>query len=393
MRTRGSAGASYYSAWKTSTNSVRKNTVPKAPTTITASPSTYNTENITLSWSGASGGTSAIKGYMIASRTSTNNSTWGAWDVLITMNLAASSGTYTPTVSRVTGTYTQFGIWTIDKLDVYSLENISNSILCAVTACVAPTSFALSATLSEGGVTLSWSGAAGGAGNAIIGYEIESSESADNAAWGACESVGLVGSSVASGTLPVAPSGVRGNYKRFRIRVQGAAGSAYYSPWKTTTNTVRKNVLTTPPTTFSASPPIYATSTITLNWSGTIAGISTIKNYVIQQSTSTNNTTWSTWEAVTTIVTSATSGTFNATPSAISGMFTRPDLSQTRLMRCQLCDYNVIKKNTSPPALTLPHQKTAVLLTILHLGISFKLVLKLTANRRQFMFLAHQAHG
>lgn len=338
---------------------MRKNTVPKAPTTITASPSTYNTENITLSWSGASGGTSAIKGYMIASRTSTNNSTWGAWDVLITMNLAASSGTYTPTVSRVTGTYTQFGIWTIDKLDVYSLENISNSILCAVTACVAPTSFALSATLSEGGVTLSWSGAAGGAGNAIIGYEIESSESADNAAWGACESVGLVGSSVASGTLPVAPSGVRGNYKRFRIRVQGAAGSAYYSPWKTTTNTVRKNVLTTPPTTFSASPPIYATSTITLNWSGTIAGISTIKNYVIQQSTSTNNTTWSTWEAVTTIVTSATSGTFTATPSAISGMFTRYRIAVTDTLNA-VSSYvisNVIKKNTSPPALTIAAPK------------------------------------
>jgi hypothetical protein len=130
MRTRGAAGASYYSGWKTSTNSVRKNNWPIMPTAASASPSTYSDETITLVWSGATGTTSAIKGYMIASRTSTDNATWSSWKVLATINLAATGGSYNPTVSRVPGTYTQFGVWTVDVLDSYSSEKITNSILC-----------------------------------------------------------------------------------------------------------------------------------------------------------------------------------------------------------------------------------------------------------------------
>ena len=173
VRTRGTAGAGYYSGWKVSTNSVRRNTVPKPPTTVTASPAVYSDETITLSWSGASSGTSPIKGYQIASRTSTDNNSWSAWTVLTILTLSASSGNYNPQVSRDPGTYTQFGIWTIDTLDVYSLEKISNSIYCDITACVAPTACSVNATLAEGNVTLSWSGAAGGAGNAITSYEIQ----------------------------------------------------------------------------------------------------------------------------------------------------------------------------------------------------------------------------
>lgn len=139
IRTLGSAGSSYYSAWKVSTNSVRKNTPPQPATTATASPATYSTESVTLSWSGASGGTSPIKGYMIASRTSTDNATWPTWSVLETFDLAASSGSRTVTASTVPGTYTQYGIWTIDALSVYSNEKISNSILCVAAACATPT--------------------------------------------------------------------------------------------------------------------------------------------------------------------------------------------------------------------------------------------------------------
>lgn len=128
VRTRGTAGASYYSGWKVSANSVRRNTVPNPATTAVASPSNYSDETITLTWSGASGGTSAIKGYQIASRTSTDNSTWSSWNVLTTLTLSASGGSYNPNVSRIPGTYTQFGIWTIDTLDVYSSEVVSNSI-------------------------------------------------------------------------------------------------------------------------------------------------------------------------------------------------------------------------------------------------------------------------
>ena len=138
MRTQGSAGSSYYSGWKVSSNSVRKNTPPQPATTLTATPSVYSAGPITLTWSDASGGTSPIKGYMLASKTSTDGSTWTSWNVLENFDLSASSGSRTVTASTEPGTYTKYGLWTIDTLDVYSAEQVSNSILCVAAACDEP---------------------------------------------------------------------------------------------------------------------------------------------------------------------------------------------------------------------------------------------------------------
>ena len=352
VRTQGAAGASYYSGWKISTNSVRKNTVPSAPTAATASPATYSDETITLTWSGASGGTSAIKGYQIASRTSTDNSTWTAWSVLTLLTLAASGGSYNPTASRTPGTYTQFGIWTIDALDVYSTEKISNSIFCNITACSAPTSFAVSPSIAEGTATLSWSGAAGGAGNAITGYEIEYRDSTDNSTWGVWETLGIIGSSATNGNLTTSPPSTRGNYRQFRIRTQGSAGASYYSEWVLTSNTLRKNVLPTPPTVFTAAPAIYETSNITLTWSGAVQGTSVIKQYVIQQATSTDGTNWTTYGAVATIVSSATSGTYSTNASQAAGTYTRYRISVTDELDAisAYVTSNTVKKNSPPTA-------------------------------------------
>lgn len=352
VRTRGTAGASYYSGWKVSTNSVRKNTIPSPPTTVTASPATYSDETITLTWSGASGGTSAIKGYMIGSRTSTDNSTWTAWSGLTSLMLAASGGSYNPTVSRTPGTYTQFGVWTIDVLDVYSSETISNSIFCNITNCIAPTSFAVSPSIAEGTATLSWSGATGGAGNAITGYEIEYRDSTDNSTWSVWEALGIIGSSATNGNLTTSPPGTRGNYRQFRIRTQGSTGASYYSDWVLTSNTLRKNVLPTPPTVFTAAPAIYETSNITLAWSGTVQGTTVIKQYVIQQSTSTDGMNWSTYETLVTIVSSATSGTYSTNASQVAGTYTRYRISVTDELDA-ISAYvisNTVKKNSPPTA-------------------------------------------
>lgn len=352
VRTRGAAGASYYSGWKISTNSVRKNTIPIPPATVTVSPATYSDETITLTWSGASGGTSAIKGYMIASRTSTDNSTWTAWTGLTSLTLAASGGSYNPTVSRTPGTYTQFGVWTIDVLDVYSSETISNSIFCNITACSAPNSFAVSPSIAEGTATLSWSGATGGAGNAITGYEIEYRDSTDNSTWGAWEALGIIGSSATNGNLTTSPPGIRGNYRQFRIRTQGSAGASYYSDWVLTSNTLRKNVLPTPPTVFTAAPVIYETSNITLTWSGTVQGTTVIKQYVIQRATSTDGTNWTAYETLVTIVSSATSGTYSTNASQVAGTYTRYRISVTDELDAisAYVTSNTVKKNSPPTA-------------------------------------------
>ena len=352
VRTRGAAGASYYSGWKVSSNSVRRNTAPKAPTTAVASPAAYSDETITLTWSGASGGTSPVKGYQIARRTSTDNVTWSTWNVLTALILSASSGSYNPNVSRVPGTYTQFGIWTIDTFDVYSVEKISNSIFCDITACGAPTACSVSATLAEGNLSLSWSGASDGAGNAITSYEIQYSDSADNSTWGAWTALTTVATTATSSILSVSPPTTRGNYRRFRVRTRGAAGESFYSDWIVSGNSVRRNTLPTPPSSFNAAPAIYELTTITLTWSGTIPGTSAIKQYVIQRSTSMDGTNWSAYEALTIVVSSSASGTFTANASQIAGMYTRYRISVTDTLDA-VSAYVIsgtVKKNSPPTA-------------------------------------------
>lgn len=136
------------------------------------------------------------------------------------------------------------------------------------TATGVPTSCSLSSTLAEGNVTLSWSGAKAGTNNAISSYEIQYSDSSDNSTWGSWTALTTVTTSATSGSLSVAPPSTRGNFCRFRIRTCGTAGSSYYSSWKVSTNSVRKNTLPTAPSTVTISPEIYSNETITLTWFG-----------------------------------------------------------------------------------------------------------------------------
>lgn len=272
--------------------------------------------------------------------------------MLTTLTLAASGGSYNPIVSRIPGTYTQFGIWTIDTLDVYSIEKVSNSIYCNVTACAAPTLCTVSATLSEGIVTLSWSGASSGAGNAITSYEIQYSDSPDNINWGAWLALAIVNTSATSSILNVSPPATRGHYRRFRIRTRGTAGEDFYSEWSISSNTVRKNILPIPPTTFAASPPIYEANTINLSWGGTVLGTSAIKQYVIQQATSTDGANWSAYVALTTIISSNTSGSLQVNASQVAGRYTRYRISVTDALDAVSAYVvsNTVKKNSPPPA-------------------------------------------
>jgi hypothetical protein len=359
IRTCGTAGSSYYSSWKVSTNSVRKNTLPTAPSTVVASPEIYSNETITLIWSGAAGGTSSIKGYRISSRTSTDNSTWSGWTELATINLSSSSGSYNPTVSNISGTYTQFDIWTIDVLNAYSTEKVSNSIYCNITACTEPSTFTLSTIIAEGNLTLSWSGAVAGAGNAIMGYELQYSDSSDNSTWGAWTALTIVTSALSDGNLSVSPPSMRGDYRRYQIRTLGTAGSSYYSGWKGSSNSVRKNILPTPPSSLSASPSLYETLSVTITWSGTVAGTSPIKQYVLQRSTSImGNPPWTSYETLAIIASSETLGSYTAEASQTPGTSTRYRLSVTDSLDA-VSSYvvsNTVRKNSPPivPVISSP---------------------------------------
>ena len=108
-------------------------------------------------------------------------------------------------------------------------------------ACTAPSAASLDAAVSEGNVTLSFSGAAGGTNNGITGMEVQYSESDDNASWSAWQALTVIATSSGSGSFAVAPSSTRARYRRFQLRTLGAAGASYYSGWKVVTGSVRRN--------------------------------------------------------------------------------------------------------------------------------------------------------
>lgn len=105
------------------------------------------------------------------------------------------------------------------------------------TACGAPTTVQLSKTLSRDNVTLSWSGATAGIGNAITGYEVQRAESIDGKVWGEWGNSAVT----TEASLSVAPPTTPGNYYNYRVRTRGSAGADYYSPWKVSANTLRRD--------------------------------------------------------------------------------------------------------------------------------------------------------
>ena len=106
------------------------------------------------------------------------------------------------------------------------------------TACGAPTSPAVSQTLSRGAVTLSWGAGSAGTNNSVTGYDVQRRLSSDGSSWGSWETVS--GSPVTGTSLSVSPPSTVGNYYQFRVRTRGSAGSGYYSGWVTSTNTLRR---------------------------------------------------------------------------------------------------------------------------------------------------------
>lgn len=88
IRTRGSAGSSYYSGWKES-NTIRRKTQPTAPTTVqlkcvdgNTTTTYWGTDTTILEWSGATGD---ITGYRIEYCYADGNDNWSTWVVAATV--------------------------------------------------------------------------------------------------------------------------------------------------------------------------------------------------------------------------------------------------------------------------------------------------------------------
>lgn len=141
------------------------------------------------------------------------------------------------------------------------------------TACTAPSTFTASTAVFEDCIDLAWSGAKGGTSNAITGYSVQMAISTNGgSSWGGWASVWSNNQNEVTlyEDWIYERYGIeinRGYLVKFRIRTEGAAGSSYYSDWKTS-NTVRKNSLPGKPTNPKLSATLISSGTaVTASWS------------------------------------------------------------------------------------------------------------------------------
>ena len=223
-----------------------------------------------------------------------------------------------------------------------------------ITNCGAPTTASFSVSLAESAPTLSYSGASSGVANAITGYEIEYAESSDNSTWGSWTALKTVTNSSTSGTTTVNLSSTRGNYRKYRIRTRGAAGSSYYSAWKETAS-VRKNSAPTAHTSFTASPAIYVTGSITLDYSGATDIDNNLSTNNVQYATSADGDTWSGW-------TSLANGATSHTPTLPAGYYIKYQVVAVDVFGVTSpawLESNLCGKNTAPAAPTISHPQAS----------------------------------
>ena len=182
----------------------------------------------------------------------------------------------------------------------------------------APTSVSVaSARVYTDTVTLSWSGATAGTGNSITGYGIQYADSADGSTWGSWNDLTTISSTATSASASVNINPNPGQYRRYRVRTQGSAGSSYYSGYSSAAATVQRYGKCTAPNVVLAStntPPLE--ETFCLEWSG--AGCDTgdtIAGYAIYRSEEMDGT----FEEIGTMSTSETTGLFYTVSSDVFG--------------------------------------------------------------------------
>lgn len=212
---------------------------PEAPAEITVSNVSpdINTE-VTLSWNNAKAGNyNAITGYHVYRSTSVNGEYVCIDEGIESTSVSGSCNVMSPSEM---GTSYFYKVRTIGARSNSGLSDVYATVTTNVyTRCKEPDTFAVDKTVSSGEpVMLSWSGAAGGTNNNLKDYEIQYAKSSDGITWGSF--VPLTTTSETS--LNVYPPSEAGSYYKYQIRVRGTkAEEQYYSEWKESDNTLRKN--------------------------------------------------------------------------------------------------------------------------------------------------------
>ena len=293
VRTKGSAGADYYSDWAES-GSAQTNVKPTAPSSLTISPTIWESGAINLTWKASSPGLdgfATISKYLLSYQTSTDNSTWGAWSAEVDLGNVLKTE-LSPSLSR--GTYIKYRIRAVDSFGTMSdYAEFPNSVR-RNTVSSAVKNLAASVTLWESGtVVISWGAAEAGT-SEVSKYEIQvavynKSKNTDGTWTAVTSQTGLS----YTATLP---SFERGNKLRYRVRAidtKGAAGDWAYTAY------IVRNTIPSVPTGVNASPGIVGpTRKTVVSWNASTDADNNLQKYEIQMSKSTDGgKTWGSWQS------------------------------------------------------------------------------------------------
>lgn len=197
-----------------------------------------------------------------------------------------------------------FGLNDASKIFVKSTQNVE-IVYTPITSATTPTSATVAPALCETDPTLTSSGASGGSANAITAYEIQYAQSTDGTTWGGWAALKTVSSTSGSLSTTVTLPTQRGYHRKYRLRTRGAAGASYYSPWKET-NSIKRNSLPTAPTAFTASPGIYVSGPIALDYSGASDPDGNLSTHNVQYAIKTGVGEYGAWADLSNGVTSNT---------------------------------------------------------------------------------------
>ena len=203
---------------------------------------------VTLSWeAGGAGVNNPVTGYAVYRKEGS-----GSYSLLQTTEASVCSLSVTaPDTPGASHMYYVITLGTKSGFNSPPSDTVTLSSY-AYTACGAPASVTLSASIAESSLTLSWSGASAGTANPIAGYRIRYQDSDDNAAWGASGELQTVSVREPQGSLAVEPPPARGAYRRFSVQTLGTA-DGYDSQEALCQESVRKNRLPPAPTFLSGS--------------------------------------------------------------------------------------------------------------------------------------------
>ena len=290
---------------------------PSAPTSVTVSNSSPDAgANVTLSWSGAGAGSyNAIASYKVYRSTTSS----GSYTLLTTVTSTATSANCSVTAPTSMGSSYYYKVETVGARSGSGMSSQYASVTAKTyTACTAPGSISLTATLVAPGesVTLSWGAGGAGTNNAISGYAVYRSEAGGNYSL-----LQTTASSTRSLTV-TAPTSLGSSYTYYVITLGTKAGYDSAASGTATLSSYAYTVCTAP-TSISISAAI-AEGNVTLSWSGAEAGTANpITGYRISYQDSTNNSTWGAAQALQTVIASNGSGSLSVAPPTTRGSYRR----------------------------------------------------------------------